>query len=348
MTMDEVNDRFPLTKYKNWMSSRAEEGLPTAGGVAGPQSRAGSVRNVEGTVAPYQDIDLGDGARPTAAHSSAAKETQLKQDTPTDLTMSDHLGEAATSTKTTDSTPETTEAREQRELEEEADEDDRIQMAVPTEMLANPGDACAICLDTLEDDDDIRGLTCGHAFHASCVDPWLTSRRACCPLCKAEYYVPKPRPEGEAALEAERAAGRRPPGMGGNRIDMPAPPQFAFIGGRGGAPFRPRMLLPSHFINFSHYGNRDRYGFPPSHRNQRTSRREQNQDLAMQSLDEPGTASASSTGSPRFFSNFRNPIPSMGRWRRGNTTTNTTSNESPEINTSGNPTPGQLEAGTAH
>lgn len=349
MTMDEVNDRFPLTKYKNWMSSRADKGLPTAGGVAGPQSRPGSVRNVEATVAPYQDIDLGDGARPITAHVLAAKETkekQLKQNAATESTMSEHFGEAAVSTKTMDSTPETIEAREQRELEEEADEDDQIQIAVPTEMLANPGDACAICLDTLEDDDDIRGLTCGHAFHASCVDPWLTSRRACCPLCKADYYVPKPRPEGEAALEAERAAGRRPLGMGGNRIDMPAPPQFAFIGGRGGAPFRPRMLLPGRFIHISHYGSPNRYGFPPSQRNRGTSRREQNQDLAMQSLHEPSTANASNTGSPRFFNNFRNRIPNMGRWRRGNTTI--TSTQSPEINPSGNPTPGQLEAGTTH
>src|SRR6266487_2552364 len=44
MTMDEVNERFPLTKYKNWVASRASEGLPTAGGVAAP-SRAASLRD---------------------------------------------------------------------------------------------------------------------------------------------------------------------------------------------------------------------------------------------------------------------------------------------------------------
>jgi len=343
MSMEEVNDRFPLTKYKNWMSSRAEEGLPTAGGVAGPPSRPGSVRNAEGNVAPYQDIDLGDSARSTTVPSSASKDTEVKQETPTESTMKEHFGEPAVPTNTKDSTPETTEAREQRELEEENDEDDQIQMAVPTEMLANPGDACAICLDTLEDDDDVRGLTCGHAFHASCVDPWLTSRRACCPLCKADYYVPKPRPEGEAALEAERAAGRRPAGMGGTRIDVPAPPQFAFIGGRGGAPFRPRLLLPGRLITISRHGGSDRYGFPPS---QRSRRRRDNEELVTQSLHDPSAPQPSNARSPGLFSSFRNPIPSMGRWRRGNTTTNVNTNQSPEINTSGNPTPGQLEAGT--
>ncbi|MCJ1242826.1 hypothetical protein MMC30_000021 [Trapelia coarctata] len=350
MTMEEVNDRFPLTKYKNWMSNRAAEGLPTAGGVAGPSSRPGSVRNAEGNVAPYQEIDLGDSVRSSTAQSSATKETQVKQETlndstPTDSVMKEDFGTPAVPTNTTISTSETTEAREQREHEEEIDEDDQIRMAVPTEMLANPGDACAICLDTLEDDDDVRGLTCGHAFHASCVDPWLTSRRACCPLCKADYYVPKPRPEGEAALDAERAAGRRPAGMGGNRIDMPAPPQFAFIGGRGGAPFRPRMLLPSRFISMSHHASHERYGFPPS---QRSRRRRDNQELVMRSQHDPNAAQPSNPRSPGLFSSFRNPIPSMGRWRRGNTTTNTNADQSPEINTSGNPTPGQLEAGTTH
>ncbi|RAL67998.1 hypothetical protein DID88_008722 [Monilinia fructigena] len=43
MTMDEVNERFPLTKYKNWVANRASEGLPTSGGVTAPPSRAASV-----------------------------------------------------------------------------------------------------------------------------------------------------------------------------------------------------------------------------------------------------------------------------------------------------------------
>lgn len=49
--------------------------------------------------------------------------------------------------------------------------------------------SCAICLEVYEPEDTVRGLICGHVFHADCVDPWLTRRRACCPICKRDYYT---------------------------------------------------------------------------------------------------------------------------------------------------------------
>lgn len=57
-----------------------------------------------------------------------------------------------------------------------------------TEELRYSTNMCAICLEGFEDDDCVRGLLCGHPFHKSCVDPWLTRHRACCPLCKRDYY----------------------------------------------------------------------------------------------------------------------------------------------------------------
>ena len=364
MTMDEVNERFPLTKYKTWMSNRAEEGLPTAGGVVAPTSRAGSVKDATGVIPPYKEPDSeAPSNTATTSTSQDLKRTEaLSSDpprskseaprgmatsldvprqgsTPVTLAEQKNVEVGTDAGKQTDRT-----SQEVRDDDIELEEDDQIQIAVPTEMLANPGDSCAICLDTLEDDDDVRGLTCGHAFHASCLDPWLTSRRACCPLCKADYYIPKPRPEGEAAAqtEAERAAARRPAGMSGARIDMPHPPQYAFMGGRGGIPFRARMVLPGRFLSApaTGEGGQDRYGFP-----QRGSRRQRERRG-----DTSGTTDAGLSDHGAQPSTWRSRLgtgltfPRFGR--RRNDVSNGTNDQSPEINTSGRtPTPGQLEAG---
>ncbi|KAL9123555.1 MAG: hypothetical protein Q9217_007021, partial [Psora testacea] len=272
MTMDEVNERFPLLKYKAWMTTRAEEGLPTAGGVAAPAgSRAASLRNAEGVIPSARTS--GDNPRsltPGAKESMEQhNESPESAKSPVIKTSSEQPGVAETKGeeakgehKDADTpTIEPTRTNDSQVHPDDLDDDDQIQRAVPTEMMATPGDSCAICIDTLEDDDDVRGLTCGHAFHASCLDPWLTARRACCPLCKADYYIPKPRPEGEAAPEAERQAGRRTPGQ---RMDMPHPPQYAFWGHRHG---RPRMLLAGRFMTVGHDDNaRSRYGMPYNRR----------------------------------------------------------------------------------
>lgn len=47
------------------------------------------------------------------------------------------------------------------------------------------GACCAVCLEDYAVGDELRVLpSCGHAFHAVCILPWLTERRRCCPLCK--------------------------------------------------------------------------------------------------------------------------------------------------------------------
>jgi hypothetical protein len=288
MTIDEVNERFPLTKYKAWMTTRAAEGLPTAGGIAAAASRPTSIKNDD-------DIKDIDGSKSAEATSSTPVKSMF---TSTDIATSDgkhdsreifeiaspRQPDGARDMTSTDDRPGTaksgatrTDAITKTETKEEGevdDDEDQIQTAVPAEQLPDPGDACAICLDTIEEEDDIRGLTCGHAFHASCVDPWLTSRRACCPLCKADYYIPKPRPDGADAAE-------QPPGRRARGPNMPAPPQYAFMGaGRVGShPFstrRPNMVLPGRFMTIV-YNDNDRYGFPTVAREPRPSRTERNQ-----------------------------------------------------------------------
>ena len=355
--MEEVNERFPLMKYKAWMASRAEEGLPTAGGVAAPSSRPGSVKNAEGILEAENPIRKSHESQQShtlqkPANSTAPVTSEPLSEKPpspepatTDTTeespSSPPTSPKSPQTKNTIATAPTSHTNNASGTEDYApksasapvnpdhdddhsdmEDDDQIQNAVPTEMMEHPGDSCAICIDTLENDDDVRGLTCGHAFHASCLDPWLTSRRACCPLCKADYYVPKPRPEGEACvtdglstgLGGPSNNGRRPPGMSNARIDGPNTMQSAYIGGRG----RPRMILPGRFITIGHLeGRPNRYGLPSVQRQQRPN------VMRTNTSGTNGTGAANTTGEqPPQSTGWRSRLPNLrmpGRFRSGRT-----------------------------
>ncbi|KAM0440919.1 hypothetical protein ACHAPT_000222 [Fusarium lateritium] len=258
MTMDEVNDKFPMMKYKTWVSDRAKEGLPTTGGVSAPPSRPNSIREADGIVPDFstKERDSTDGRPSTSAVAAkgegettgASNTTEIpapattaaavpadekpKDDKPKDEKPKET---PATSTETGQTSTEQT-ANNNNQLhrissEDTDDDDDHIDGALPPECLEAPGDTCAICIDTLEDDDDVRGLTCGHAFHAVCLDPWLTSRRACCPLCKADYYVPKPRPVPEASNDATANNGSSFDPRNNPRFNLPAAIRSAWVRG---------------------------------------------------------------------------------------------------------------------
>lgn len=259
MSMEDVNERFPLMKYKAWRASRADEGLPSEGGISAPSDepeipKAGESEHsqledasvvqpsVEAMSAPakgrerHGSVTSEEPVSPVAEQITVtvdSKEKRISETRPNN----DHA-DAAPATKPLDDTN-NTETRNDEDVQEGEENDDPIQGAVPAELLPSPGDSCAICLDILEDDDDVRGLTCGHAFHASCLDPWLTSRRACCPLCKADYYIPKPRPEGQQAIPENIRLGRRATGRGAMLVS----PQPAFLANHLNQ-FRTRSYFP--------------------------------------------------------------------------------------------------------
>lgn len=56
------------------------------------------------------------------------------------------------------------------------------------------GDTCAVCIEDYESGDELRALDCGHAFHKDCIDPWLITKRSCCPVCKHVIAPPPPPP----------------------------------------------------------------------------------------------------------------------------------------------------------
>ncbi|PKY06908.1 hypothetical protein P168DRAFT_301933 [Aspergillus campestris IBT 28561] len=247
MSMDEVNERFPLMKYKAWRSTRADEGLPTAGGISAPTTRAHSLKdeNKAFTIAAGGDSPVATSPE-KGQHCTVLQTLDNAQNAEAGFKTLDkperhNHAEGNLSRACPDNTPIKTQAvsgdpvAHQRQeysfvedVEDVDDIDSQIRTSMSAELLPNLGDSCAICLDMIEDDDDIRGLTCGHAFHASCVDPWLTSRRACCPLCKADYHVPKPRPDPYE----QSALGERIARHSANRMPVPSQPQAVFIGGR--------------------------------------------------------------------------------------------------------------------
>ncbi|TVY66784.1 E3 ubiquitin-protein ligase ZNRF3 [Fusarium oxysporum f. sp. cubense] len=48
---------------------------------------------------------------------------------------------------------------------------------------------CAVCLETLVDEEDVRRLTCEHVFHTRCLDSWFKEHHVDCPLCKC-IFIP--------------------------------------------------------------------------------------------------------------------------------------------------------------
>ncbi|KAE9975420.1 hypothetical protein BLS_002601 [Venturia inaequalis] len=310
MTMDEVNTRFPLIKYKAWRASREHEGLPAAGGITAPPSRAGSIKGDGSPKRMSADQDrpgssLSHVNRPAAA--SPAHPTIAEVSTLNEKSMIEKIDDVEHNNRDSIAAAKT---RIIETADEDSDDEEPISdAAVPEELLNAPGDTCAICLDTLEDDEEVRGLTCGHAFHAHCLDPWLSTRRACCPLCKADYYIPKPRPEGEANTESTGRRSGHP-----LRLNLPQAPQNSWLGGRY-IPTRSRMIILS--------SNRG-MGDPPAQRT-RSQYRSGRSAAAEVTNEAPGPGAGWRS---RLPTSIPNPF------RRG------------ANNATQAPTPGQIEAAT--
>ncbi|XP_044719982.1 zinc finger domain-containing protein [Hirsutella rhossiliensis] len=179
MSMDEVNDKFPMMKYKTWVLERAREGLPTAGGVTVSASQANSIREADGIVPVIsaKEPPSVDGPRPSDATANPAQPETAEAEANGDAEKTKPNSEQAANAGQTSVSREAAAQGLQRVPSDEDVDDEHIDAALPPECLGTPGDTCAICIDSLEDDDD------------------------------ADYYTPKPRPnpEGETTTTTNSA-----------------------------------------------------------------------------------------------------------------------------------------------
>jgi len=73
---------------------------------------------------------------------------------------------------------------------------------------------CVICLGDFEDGETLTVLPCGHGYHQECIEPWLISKSALCPVCKQSIL-----PSGDArSLDEISASDGSGESEEGNRV----------------------------------------------------------------------------------------------------------------------------------
>ncbi|KAG9156851.1 hypothetical protein Leryth_020165 [Lithospermum erythrorhizon] len=49
---------------------------------------------------------------------------------------------------------------------------------------------CSVCLNEIEEGDEVRQLSCDHVFHRECIDRWIGYGNVTCPLCRSCVKMP--------------------------------------------------------------------------------------------------------------------------------------------------------------
>jgi hypothetical protein len=81
-----------------------------------------------------------------------------------------------------------------------------VSMHLPRQV-SRVDDFSAICLETIDDMENIREVRCGHIYHSQCVEKWFKNGHNDCPLCKTDFLEDKPaiasqdQERGRSALE---------------------------------------------------------------------------------------------------------------------------------------------------
>ncbi|CAD1813623.1 unnamed protein product [Candida parapsilosis] len=179
LTVEEVEKLFPQKTYFDWLNGGKERDVEKRDGMLKEEpDEQGIIEVVGGGTDDNRSVNTLYTAQEQAG-IDLSNDIEMKR-------MDEAVTRVETDNDITDEDPKVGTTASKVEAVESSSEK-RTQTETVTHGLHFDSGSCAICLEVLEDDDVVRGLICGHVFHAICLDPWLTKRRACCPMCKRDY-----------------------------------------------------------------------------------------------------------------------------------------------------------------
>lgn len=180
LTIDQVNEEFPVMMYKVWKATREKDGL-----LIEPEITARSIDPLT-----YDKFDTTLRNAPfERSNTEIVVQCSHKQEATGDANGIRTDNAQAINIMTSSVLSITSHCETKT---------DDLPLSPCPQFVGVVEDNCAICLEVPEDDEDVRSLKCGHCYHQACIDPWLTSQRGACPLCKRDFYLPS---ETQSAAE---------------------------------------------------------------------------------------------------------------------------------------------------
>lgn len=194
LTYDQLIEMFPKKSYKNWLNGGREEIQILNNGKIGYKEQFDNIEEEE----INENDNISNRINDTIINNESAIELSSKNkynnsNNRSSIEIVNRMEETDISDMLPNSKVEyivTTTLDKSNEIIENNTNNPKYNtnVCVNGEKHYTSG-TCAICLENLEDDDIVRGLICGHVFHQICIDPWLTTRSASCPICKKDYYL---------------------------------------------------------------------------------------------------------------------------------------------------------------
>jgi hypothetical protein len=167
LTIDQVNKEFPVMMHKIWKATRERDGL-----FVESESTARSVNSNPDTTIRNVVLERSDA-------SITLKCSQKPE------TVAAEIG-SSTDNVQTSNTMASSVLSIKKDCETKTDD---LLLSPSSQIVGVVEETCAICLEVPEDNHTVRSLKCGHCYHQICIDPWLTTQRGACPLCKRDYYL---------------------------------------------------------------------------------------------------------------------------------------------------------------